>query len=184
MQPEIWNYLPVLTEFMLKIKISILLLLLCVAAKTAVAENKPTFSKDAPVHIYADYMKYDIQSGISQYKGNVRVTQNNIELTGDKVVAVQQEKVLKNITVTGSPATYRQLSEEGDYINAQSMQMEYQAENNRLILSDKARLEQAGSVMESDQIIYDTIHEVVIAGDDNANKRVNITITPENIKKP
>jgi lipopolysaccharide export system protein LptA len=111
------------------------------------------------------------------------VTQNDIELKGDKVIAIQKNKVLKNITVTGSPATYRQLSEKGKYINAQSMQMEYQAEKNRLILSDKARLEQAGSVMESDQIIYDTINEVVIAGDDNANKRVNITITPESIKK-
>jgi lipopolysaccharide export system protein LptA len=38
--------------------------------------------------------------------------------------------------------------------------------------------------MESDQIIYDTIKEVVIAGDDKTNKRVNITITPESIKKP
>ena len=157
--------------------------LLCVTAMTAIAENKPAFSRDAPVHIYADYMKYDIQSGISQYKGNVRVTQNDIELTGDKVVAIQKDKVLTNITVTGSPATYRQLSENGNYINAQSMQMEYKAENNRLILSDKARLEQQGSVMESDKIMYDTIHEVVIAGDDKANKRVNITITPENIKK-
>jgi lipopolysaccharide transport protein LptA len=63
------------------------------------------------------------------------------------------------------------------------MQMEFRAEENRLILTDKARLEQAGSVMESDQIIYDTINEVVIAGDDNANKRVNITIKPESIKK-
>ena len=128
-------------------------------------------------------MKYDIQSGISQYKGSVRVTQNNIELTGDKVIAVQKDKILKKITVTGSPATYRQLSEDGNYIKAQSMQMEYQAENSRLVLSNKARLEQAGSVMESEQIIYDTIKEVVIAGDDNAQKRVNITISPENIKK-
>ena len=63
------------------------------------------------------------------------------------------------------------------------MQMEFQADKNRLILSDKARLEQAGSVVESDQIIYDTIKEVVIAGDDKANKRVNITITPDKIKK-
>ena len=38
-------------------------------------------------------------------------------------------------------------------------------------------------VMESDQIIYDTTNEVVIAGDESAKKRVNITITPENIKK-
>jgi lipopolysaccharide export system protein LptA len=128
-------------------------------------------------------MKYEIQSGMSQYKGNVRVTQNDIELTGDKVVAIQKDNLLKNITVTGSPATYRQLSEEGKYINAQSMKMEYRADENKLILTDRARLEQAGSVMESDQIIYDTIREVVIAGDDNANKRVNITITPESIKK-
>lgn len=168
---------------MLKIKASVLILLLIASAMTAIAEIKPASLTNAPVNIYADYMKYEIQSGISQYKGNVRVTQNGIELTGDKVIVLQKDKLLKNITVTGSPATYRQLSEDGNYINAQSMQMEYQAENNRLILSDKARLEQAGSVMESDQIIYDTIQEVVIAGDDKANKRVNITITPENIKK-
>jgi lipopolysaccharide export system protein LptA len=169
---------------MLKIKTTILMLSLCTAAITASAEpQKPAAASNAPINIYADYMKYEIQSGVSQYKGNVRVTQNDIELKGDKVIAIQKNKVLKKITVTGSPATYRQLSEDGKYINAQSMKMEYQAEKSRLILSDKARLEQAGSVMESDQIIYDTIKEVVIAGDDNANKRVNITITPESIKK-
>jgi len=169
---------------MLKIKASILMFSLCAMAITARAEQNPApAAKDAPIHIYADYMKYEIQSGISEYKGNVRVTQNDIELTGDKVIAVQKDKILKNITVTGSPATYRQLSEDGEYIIAQSMQMEFRAEENRLILTDTARLEQSGSVMESDQIIYDTINEVVIAGDDNANKRVNITITPENLKK-
>ena len=159
------------------------MLLLCTIAMTATAEQEAARLTIAPVNIYADYMKYEIQTGISTYTGNVRVTQNDIELTGDKVIAVQQEKTLKNITVTGSPAKYRQLAEDGNYIIAQSMKMEYQAKNNRLTLSDKARLEQAGSVMESEQIIYDTINEVVIAGDDKTNKRVNITITPENIKK-
>ncbi len=168
---------------MLKIKVTILMVSLCATAITANAEKNPVSASNAPINIYADYMKYEIQSGISQYKGNVRVTQNDIELKGDKVIAIQKNKVLKKITVTGSPATYRQLSEDGKYINAESMQMEYQAEKNRLILSNKARLEQAGSVMESDQIIYDTIKEVVIAGGDKADKRVNITITPESIKK-
>ncbi len=149
----------------------------------AVAAKKPELSSQEPIQIYADYMKYELKSGVSTYTGNVRVTQSDIELTGDKVIAVQKDNVLKSITVTGSPATYRQLSDDGEYIKAQSMQMEYQAAQSRLVLSDKARLEQAGSVMESDQIIYDTINEVVIAGDDKADKRVNITITPENIKK-
>jgi lipopolysaccharide export system protein LptA len=167
---------------MLKIKSFISFALLCAGATTVLAEQVLPLT-DAPVNIYADHMKYDIKSGVSEYKGNVRVTQNTIELTGDLVTAVQQDKALKNIKVTGSPAVYRQLSEDGSYINAQSMKMEYQADKNRLILSDKARLEQAGSVVESEQIIYDTIKEVVIAGDDSANKRVNITITPDKIKK-
>jgi len=156
---------------------------LCATAITASAEQNPAPASNAPINIYADYMKYEIQTGISQYKGNVRVTQNDIELKGDKVIAIQKDKILKKITVIGSPATYRQLSEDGKYINAQSMQMEYQAEKNMLVLTKQARLEQAGSVMQSERIIYDTINEVVIAGDDKADTRVNITITPENIKK-
>ncbi len=175
--------MPALTESMLKIKALIVIFVLGNIAMTAIAEQKRMLVKNAPVNIYADNMKYDIKNGISHYTGNVRVTQHNMELTGDKVIAIQHEKELKNIKVTGSPAIYRQLSEGGDYINARSINMEYQADNNRLILSNKARLEQAGSVMESEQIIYDTINEVVIAGDDNSNNRVNITITPEDIKK-
>lgn len=149
----------------------------------ASAEKLPVRMKNAPVNIQADHMKYEIQSGISEYTGNVRVTQNDIELTGDKVIAIQQNKVLKNIKVTGSPASYRQRSEDGSYIEAHSNKMEYQAVNNRLVLTDKARLQQAGSVMKSEKIVYDTIREVVIAGDENTNNRVNITITPEKMKK-
>jgi len=177
------NYSPALTEPMLKTKAYTLLFLLCATTMAAKAEKPLVRITNAPVNIQADHMKYEIQSGISEYTGNVRVTQNDLELTGDKVIAIQQDKVLKNIKVTGSPASYRQLSEDGSYINAQSRQMEFLADKNRLVLTDKARLQQAGSVMESEQIIYDTINEVVIAGDDNANKRVNITITPENLKK-
>ena len=169
---------------MSSVKAIIALLSLCSLVITARAAEKPERLINAPISIYADYMKYEIRTGISTYTGNVRVTQNDIELTGDKVIAVQKGKALQKITVTGTPATYRQLSDEGEYINAQSRQMEYQADQNRLVLSDKARLEQAGSVMESDQIIYDTIGEIVIAGDDKADKRVNITITPDDIKKP
>lgn len=168
---------------MLKTKTYLLSFVLCTSTMAAIAEQPSKRDSSAPVNIQADHMKYEFQTGISEYTGNVLVTQNDIELTGDKVIAIQQNKVLKNIKVTGSPASYRQLAEDGSYITAQSKQMEYQASDSRLVLTKKARLEQAGSVMESDQIIYDTVNEVVIAGDENKKKRVNITITPENIKK-
>ncbi len=63
---------------MLQIKTTILMFSLCAIAITAGAEQKKVPASNAPINIYADYMKYEIQSGISQYKGNVRVTQNDI----------------------------------------------------------------------------------------------------------
>jgi lipopolysaccharide export system protein LptA len=164
-------------------KLSIVLAVLATAPLASLAEQRLVRDTSAPVNIQADHMKYELQSGISEYTGNVRVSQSDIELTGDKVIAIQQDKVVKNIKVSGSPATYRQRSEDGNYIQAQSRQMEYKADQNRLVLTDKAKLEQAGSIMESDQIIYDTVKQVVIAGDEKANKRVNITIKPDKIKK-
>jgi len=164
-------------------KLSIVLAVLATAPLASLAEQRLVRDTSAPVNIQADHMKYELQSGISEYTGNVRVSQSDIELTGDKVIAIQQDKVVKNIKVSGSPATYRQKSEDGNYIQAQSRQMEYKAAQNRLVLTDKAKLEQAGSIMESDQIIYDTVKQVVIAGDEKANKRVNITIKPDKIKK-
>ncbi len=140
-------------------------------------------ASNAPVNIYADRMQYDIQSGRSEYHGNVRVTQNNIELTGDRVFAYQENNDLKNIKVEGSPAIYRQLSEDGKYINAQSMRMEYFADTNRLVLTEKARLEQAGHIVESEKIVYDTVREIIIAGNDTQSERVNITITPDTTKQ-
>lgn len=164
-------------------KLSIVLAVLATAPLASLAEQRLVRDTSAPVNIQADHMKYELQSGISEYTGNVRVSQSDIELTGDKVIAIQQDKVVKNIKVSGSPATYRQKSADGNYIQAQSRQMEYKAAQNRLVLTDRAKLEQAGSIMESDQIIYDTVKQVVIAGDEKANKRVNITIKPDKIKK-
>ena len=77
---------------MLKIKSFISFALLCAGATTALAEQILPLT-DAPVNIYADHMKYDIKSGVSEYKGNVRVTQNTIELTGDRVTAIHENGV-------------------------------------------------------------------------------------------
>ncbi len=168
---------------MLNRRNTILIALLCSYIAAAGADKLLNHSNNAPVKIYADHMQYDIQSGISEYNGHVRVTQNDIELTGDRVIAYQENEELKNIKVYGSPANYRQLAEDGKYITAQSLHMEYFADTNQLVLTKKARLEQAGHIVESEKIVYDTIREIIIAGDDKHDERVNITITPENISQ-
>ena len=168
---------------MLHLKLAAAIALICNIALPASADRLFAKPSNAPVNIYADQMSYNIKTGISEYIGNVRVTQEKIELTGDKVVANTNESSLKTIKVTGAPAIYRQQAEDGSFINAKSEVMEYLADENMLVLTINARLEQAGHVVESQRIVYDTVKEVVIAGDKQPGKRVNITITPDNVKK-
>jgi lipopolysaccharide export system protein LptA len=133
------------------------------------------------VHIRADNMKYDIKSGVSSYTGNVHITHSGMELIGDTVTVKQQNSEIEQLVVTGKPARYHQTADNGDTITAESLEMTYSTRLNQLILTDKARLEQAGHIVESQRIIYDTVQEVVIAGQINPTDRVNITLTPKKV---
>lgn len=134
------------------------------------------------VHIRADNMKYDMKSGVSSYTGNVRITHNDMELEGDAVTLKQQGSEIEQLSVTGKPARYRQTTENGETIIAESLGMTYSTTRNQLVLTDNARLEQAGHIVESQRITYDTELEVVIAGQINPQDRVNITLTPKKEK--
>jgi lipopolysaccharide transport protein LptA len=152
---------------------------------TAVANAAP--QNEAPVHIEADNMKYDMARGISEYHGNVRVSRESFLLTGDDVVVEQQGSKVLTIRVTGKPAQYTQLNEEGDSITANSGVMFYNATANRLVLTEDAVLHQPGQSVQSQKITYDTANRVIIAGNpapDEPGDRVNITITPEKSKTP
>jgi len=130
-------------------------------------------------HIRADNMKYDMKTGISSYTGNVQFSYKGIELSGDSVRIKQTDDAIEQLDVSGSPARYRQTVDNGETIKAESLKMTYSSKSNQLILTDSARLEQAGHIVESQRIIYDSAQEVVLAGQINPQDRVNITLTPK-----
>ena len=151
-------------------------------------KNSLAANTDEEVFISADYMSFNIESGNSVYTGNVKITQGKLLLTGDKITVKQEDNILKRVTVVGKPARYNHITEVGEPISAESEQMDYIASQNKLILTVNAILEQPDHRVSSQTIIYDTQKRIIIAGDQNkheglstntdANKRVNITLTP------
>jgi lipopolysaccharide export system protein LptA len=145
------------------------------------------------IHIDADQMKLNITSGNSVYTGNVKVTQGDLVLTGDRVTLTQIDNTLQKFTVIGKPARYNHVTEDGQTIIAESDQMVYTASENRLVMTRNARLEQPDHLVSSQKIIYDTLNKIVMAGDvgdrdavdgesSPNNQRVNITLTPKTKK--
>ena len=162
-----------------------ILLLFTLPAITWAAESvEKTF-------INADHVHINIISGKSVYTGNVKVSQGELVLTGDKMTMERSNEEIERITVIGKPAQYNHVTEAGETIKAQSEHMLYIANQNKLVMTTNANLQQPDLKLSSQKITYDTEKKIVIAGgNDGATatdtktkqaQRVNITITP---KKP
>jgi lipopolysaccharide export system protein LptA len=167
--------------FRISIRFLITLLLLCCQSNVWAANAEE-------VLISADHMHLNIESGNSVYTGNVKVSQGQVVLTGNKITVQQVDNVVEKITVLGKPARYNHVTEDGETITAESEQMVYKAVDNELVLTINAKLEQPDHKVSSQKIIYDTEKRIIVAGDKNKqnttdtgiNKnRVNITLTPK-----
>jgi lipopolysaccharide export system protein LptA len=160
-----------------------ILILFTLPAITRAAEiAKKTF-------IDADHMHMNIISGKSVYTGNVIISQGELVLTGDKVTVERSNEEIERITVIGKPAKYKHVTEAGESIKAQSEHMLYIANQNKLVMTIDARLQQPDLKLSSQKITYDTEKKIVIAGDSDGvtaadsktkqTQRVNIVITPK-----
>ena len=56
------------------------------------------------VLISADHMHLNIESGNSVYTGNVKFSQGQVVLTGNKVTVQQIDNIVEKITISGKPA--------------------------------------------------------------------------------
>jgi lipopolysaccharide export system protein LptA len=148
--------------------------------------------------VNADRMQMNIESGYSIYTGNVRISQGELVLTGDKVTLKQnKENEIEHMTVDGKPARYNHVTEKGEPIEAESEHMVYNASQNKLTMTINARLKQPDLELNSQKIVYDTLKKIIIAGGKDTprpaetkteasakskpgeGQRVNITLTPK-----
>lgn len=141
--------------------------------------------QDAAIHIEADRAEMHEQENTSIYTGNVKISRGNIHISGDKVtIKSKLTGKLSLISVTGKPARFNQLNDQGEYIEAESESIIYQADSGLLELKINALLKKDQNQFSSQHIIYDSQSNIVKAGQENMENptqpaRVQITIQPD-----
>lgn len=143
--------------------------------------------RDQPMLIEADQAELDDAKGISTYRGNVKVTQGTLVLTGDVMAVHMQSGDVEKVVIDGKPATYRQRPDGKDKdVNAQSLRMEYFANPERIVLTKEAEVQQGGDILRSERIVYDVEKDHVSAGavKPGSDNRVHITIQPRSKNQP
>ena len=162
----------------MKVFISIVASILCLGNAWALTDDSTK-----PINIQADSAEINDASGVSTYRGNVEITQGSMQLTGDIVILETANKKVQKIIAEGNLSTFKQKTDDGRLINAEAKKMVYSITGNKIVLTDNAKLTEAGNTFASDHIIFFTDKEIVKAGSSTGDDRVNITVFPETVKE-
>ncbi|NOZ52653.1 MAG: lipopolysaccharide transport periplasmic protein LptA [Gammaproteobacteria bacterium] len=159
----------------------VVLMLLSVFAVLFVGDIRAEIkaAETTPINIEADKATLSEKQGKSVYSGNVILTQGDIRVSADVITVFSRDGKLLRITATGSPVTYQQRSPKND-INAEARQLDYFANEERVVLLDTAKLSQGRNTFSGNRIEYHTRTEVVTAAvSAQGTQRVQVTIHPE-----
>jgi lipopolysaccharide export system protein LptA len=137
---------------------------------------------EQPMHIEADSAEFNDNTGVSVYRGKVRVNQGSMVLTGDVVTVVAPKQRIQKVTSEGNLSTFHFVNDDNREIDAEAEYMEYNIKDQKIILRRKARLTEGQNTFSSVRIVYDTQTRVVDAGDPKKNSRVKMTIMPQSLK--
>ena len=134
--------------------------------------------REQPLYISSDTAVRDEKAGITVYQGDVDINQGSLNIRGDKVTVYFGAEGIKRILAVGGPASFKQKpSADADEVKATAMTIEYNPEQDIILLSEQAELEQNGDVIRSNKVRYDINSDIVEAGG-GADNRVNIVIQP------
>jgi len=177
-----WNFSRKYGEFMNKLRNQLFFLALTGLPMLSWALSS---DRQQPMLIEADRVELDDASGISIYRGRVKVAQGTLILTGETMTVHNKGNAIEKVIMEGTPATYQQRPDNKDQdVHAKALRMEYYTNPEHIILLKQAEVEQQGDVLRSERIEYDMAKDQVSAGTDQPDERVHITIQPKNEKEP
>lgn len=138
------------------------------------------------IHIVADEAVRDENSGLTVYRGNVRMNQGSMRIEADQITIFKLESEGDKIVAEGSPAHMQQRPEpDSPLMHAWGGVIEYYRIEERVLLLNKAQLEQDGSTVRGDRIEYFIKDKLIKAAADGSGdkRRVEVVIPPHKLEE-
>ena len=137
---------------------------------------------DQPIHIEADRAERDGIQGVTRYEGSVDLVQGSLHILADSItVHTDSDNEVQEIVAVGNPARFEQQPKvDQEIVKGRAQMMRYLVAEERMRMSNDARLEQDGTIVSGNQINYDLIDDLVQVESDQKTEqsRVKIVIPP------
>jgi len=134
-----------------------------------------------PIQIESDRASLDDATGISNYAGNVIITQGESKLEADNISVNTVNRKIVSIKATGSPAHFIQKTpNENSLTHGYANTIIYTSVDESLKLLNNASLVQDKNSFSGEQIHYDIVKRAIRAkGDKTGGTRVKIQYFPQ-----
>ena len=144
--------------------------LLCLAGSAVALDS----DRQQPIYIDADRVEMDEAKGL-----NTGIASAALFTDADTLVIHTEKRKPTRYVATGKPARYKQQPkpDEGDVV-ATSREMEYVIADKKLYLRRDAHITRQGDVFQGDQLVYDTVRDLV-TGSGGADGRIRMIIQPQ-----
>lgn len=130
-----------------------------------------------PVQITADTAEMDERRGIGTYTGDVVVTRGDMTLWADRIVIHAPERRPTRMEAEGNPVRAEAPDPENRPRVATALEMDYDLQDEILMLRREARVQTATEDARGERIRYDLAQDIIrIEG--TPEERVRITIQP------
>jgi lipopolysaccharide export system protein LptA len=171
-------------------------ILLTALLLVAIPAHGQSSDRNQPVNIDADKVAVDDRNKVHVFEGNVVLTQGTLTIKGDKIVITQSAAGFYNGVATAGGSrlvTFRQKREsDGAWIDGQAERIEYNNQNERAKLFNRAQVQSAGNMVRGQYIEYDVVTESYFVTDAPERpggskappeNRVHVTIQPKTNNK-
>jgi lipopolysaccharide export system protein LptA len=157
---------------------SLLLAALLPLAAAPMAAIAKTSDRNAPMDVEADHTDATIgDDGDAILTGNVKITQGTLEVQSDRAVIHRAGGDISQVTLTGAPATLKQINDNGEAMNAHAAQIVYTMSSDLVVLTGGVVVEQPRGTLRGETIKYDMKSGRLDGGGDG--KRVQMRIMPK-----
>jgi lipopolysaccharide export system protein LptA len=128
----------------------------------------------------------DFDDNLWVFRGNVKITMDQGQLTSDEAQITFINKVLSKAVATGKPAAFEQRVEKtGKIAHGKADSIEYDVSNGLVRLSKNAFLSDGQNEIRGEMLKYNVAAQSVIAeAAEQGSQRVHIIITPPPPKSP
>lgn len=136
-----------------------------------------------PINVESTEQSADLQTNKIVFFGAVIATQGSMKVKADKIEVLRNsDGSLKSIIAYGSPTTFEQKQDNGQYLRSRSSTLSYNPKNATIVLQGRVTLWQGDSKMSGERIEYNINSQKMRANNNNQGGRVSSTIVPSSMK--